>query len=125
MRGAGTKSLLLLFVSNGSVAACIARERSSVYPMKQSTESLFFLVFLLHLQVTTIDGTVIHVTGTHTGFYVNGTRKENFDPTPAANNPCHSHELITCLLHASPSFAKVRLVVHCTHQPLSAARRRS
>lgn len=59
------------------------------------------------VQVTALDGTVLHVTGTQTGFYVNGTRKENFDPTPAANNSCHSHELATCLLNASPSFAKV------------------
>lgn len=60
-------------------------------------------------QVTALDGTAIHVTCTQGGFYVNGTRRDNFDPKPAANNPCHSHELATCLLACSPSFAKVSI----------------
>lgn len=54
-----------------------------------------------------MDGTVIHVTCTQGGFYVNGSGRGTFDPKPIAGNPCHSHELAVCLLARNPSFAKV------------------
>ncbi|CAN0439363.1 unnamed protein product, partial [Laminaria digitata] len=60
-----------------------------------------------HTQVIALDGTAIHVTCTQGGFYVNGTRKGSFDPSPASGNACHSHELAATLLATSPSFAKV------------------
>eukprot|EP00904_Undaria_pinnatifida_P008674 jgi/Undpi1/4937/HiC_scaffold_19.g08289.m1 len=48
-------------------------------------------------------GDLIYLEG---GFYVNGTRKGIFDPSPAPSNACHSHELAVTLLASSPSFAK-------------------
>lgn len=62
------------------------------------------------LQVIALDGTVIHVTCTQKGFYVNGSGRGTFDPRPIAGNACHSHELAVCLLARNQSFAKVRNV---------------
>lgn len=61
----------------------------------------------LRKQVVALDGTIIHVTCTQGGFYVNGSMRGNFDPKPIAGNPCYSHELAVCLLSRNPSFAKV------------------
>ncbi len=60
---------------------------------------------LLYLEVRTLDDTVLHVTATPGGFYVNKTHGDKFDPTPAAH--AHfAHELITMLGSAWPSFKK-------------------
>ncbi|CAM9717363.1 unnamed protein product, partial [Ectocarpus sp. 8 AP-2014] len=61
---------------------------------------------LMYLEVVALDGTVINITCTQGGFYVNGTSRGNFDPRPISGNPCHSHELAVCLLARNPSFAK-------------------
>jgi hypothetical protein len=55
---------------------------------------------LLYVEVVTPDDGTLHLTCVQSGFYVNGTRHSNFDPTPAAV-PHHSHELLTCLISAS------------------------
>ena len=50
----------------------------------------------------------IHITAVPTGFYVNRSWTKNgshhFDPSPAPEKPCFSHELLDCLLQCSNSF---------------------
>ncbi|KAG5189837.1 clustered mitochondria-domain-containing protein [Tribonema minus] len=58
---------------------------------------------LVYLEVVTLDDATLHVTATPAGFYVNNTRHATFDPAPAAV-PHFSHDLLTCLISASPSF---------------------
>ncbi|CAM9103094.1 unnamed protein product [Phaeothamnion confervicola] len=60
---------------------------------------------LFYLEVRTLDDGVLHVTATPAGFYINAINNGNFDPAPAPV-PCFSHELVTCLLTAAPSFRK-------------------
>lgn len=84
----------------------ICQQFGRVNPNRVS-ELLCLRVGVMELQITALDGSIIHITCTQGGFYVNGTRRDNFDPTPAANNPCHSHELCSTLLASNPSFAKV------------------
>lgn len=58
---------------------------------------------LMYLEVHTVDDGVLHVTCTRSGFYINNTSHNGFDPRPATN-PHFSHELLYTLLSASPSF---------------------
>ena len=64
---------------------------------------------LCYLEVTPPDypdQPILNITAVPTGFYVNRSTIVNgvhkFDPSPAAK-PCFSHELLDCLLQASPS----------------------
>lgn len=82
---------------------CLCRKKYQTLIGNGCNSSCDFVLF----QVVALDGTVIHVTCTQGGFYVNASGRGNFDPKPIAGNPCHSHELAVCLLSRNPSFAKV------------------
>jgi len=56
---------------------------------------------LLYAQVVTPEDGTLHLTCVSSGFYVNRTTEGRFDPSPAAT-PHLSHELLYCLLSASP-----------------------
>ena len=59
---------------------------------------------LAYLEVTPPgESEPIHITAIPTGFYLNRSKSNKFDPSPAAN-PCFSHELLDCLCQASESF---------------------
>lgn len=60
---------------------------------------------LFYLQVTTLEGFVFHVTATPSGFFVNSTRGDRFNPAPS-HHPCHAHSLVELLSQASSDFSR-------------------
>lgn len=58
---------------------------------------------LLYLDIETLEGETFYITCTITGFYVNKSRKDCFDPTPSAR-PCHSPHLLGLLKQLSVQF---------------------
>lgn len=58
---------------------------------------------LLYLDIETLEGETFYVTSNVTGFYVNKSRKDCFDPTPSAR-PCHSPHLLGLLKQLSVQF---------------------
>lgn len=58
---------------------------------------------LLYLDIETLEGETFYVTCTVTGFYVNKSRKDCFDPTPSSR-PCHSPHLLGLLKQLSVQF---------------------
>ena len=75
----------------------------------------------------------IYVTAIPSGFHRNKSTATNFDPTPLLEAPCHAHELLDCLLQASPTFTRLwnttletaqeRLRLTLTDSPLQALHR--
>ena len=60
---------------------------------------------LLYLQVTTNEGEQYYITSAVTGFYVNKSTNNKFDPTPRSSPKAFAaHSLITLLEQVSPSF---------------------
>ncbi|KAK5173839.1 Intracellular distribution of mitochondria [Saxophila tyrrhenica] len=60
---------------------------------------------LLYLQVTTNEGEQYYITSAVTGFYVNKSTNNKFDPTPRSSPKAFSaHSLISLLEQVSPSF---------------------
>ena len=51
---------------------------------------------LFYLQVTTLEGNVVHISATPSGFYVNKTSEGKFDPSPA-DQPCKGYTLVDTL----------------------------
>jgi protein TIF31 len=64
---------------------------------------------IAYLEVSLPDASIVHITGTPMGFFVNKSSTTGgnytFDPTPASK-PCFSHELLDCLLQYSESLAE-------------------
>lgn len=62
---------------------------------------------LLYIQVTTLEGESVHITSHVSGFYVNNSSSQRFDPTPKTKPKVQqAHSLITLLGMISPSFDK-------------------
>jgi protein TIF31 len=60
---------------------------------------------LCYFEVRTASNSVIHITATAAGFYVNNCTLNHFDPSPAPADKAHfSHELLYTLAGASASF---------------------
>jgi Mitochondrial function, CLU-N-term len=64
---------------------------------------------LAYLEVTMMsdedeEEPTIFITACTTGFYVNKSTRNSFDPAPLPDHPCFSHELLDCLLLKSPKF---------------------
>ncbi|KAF9971512.1 Intracellular distribution of mitochondria [Actinomortierella ambigua] len=61
---------------------------------------------LLYLIVTTLEGETVHITSSVTGFHVNKSTSNHFDPHPRTDNKAASHHsLIVLLEKISPMFA--------------------
>eukprot|EP00605_Chrysophyceae_sp_TOSAG23-4_P002407 GSChrysophyteH1.ASY1.ANO1.2665.1 assembled CDS len=60
---------------------------------------------LLYLEVVTTNEGVMQVTCTADGFFINRSSRSSFDSRPASTNPSFHHELLFCLLGASPSLS--------------------
>ncbi len=58
---------------------------------------------LLYLDVYTLEGTILYVTCSEKGFFVNSSTSTNFDHNPSAY-PCYSYTLVGLLSQASPLF---------------------
>ncbi|KAF9204606.1 Intracellular distribution of mitochondria [Haplosporangium sp. Z 27] len=61
---------------------------------------------LMYLIVTTLEGETVQITSTATGFHVNKSTSNHFDPTPRQDSKAASdHSLIVLLEKVSPMFA--------------------
>jgi len=60
---------------------------------------------LLYIQVATLEGETVHITSHVSGFYVNKSSSNKFDPTPKSA-ALSAHSLVTLLGMISPSFEK-------------------
>jgi protein TIF31 len=60
---------------------------------------------LFYIEVILDDNFIVHVTATASGFYINRTHRERFNPLPA-QAPCHSFSLVAMLSTVSPKFRK-------------------
>jgi protein TIF31 len=62
---------------------------------------------LLYIQATTLEHEQVHITSHVSGFYINRSSSNKFDPTPKTQPKAHSaHSLITLLGMISPMFDK-------------------
>lgn len=62
---------------------------------------------LLYLQVNTLEGESVHITSHVSGFYVNNSTSQKFDPSPKTKpKVLQAHSLITLLGLVSPAFEK-------------------
>lgn len=62
---------------------------------------------LIYIQVTTLENEVVHITSHVSGFWVNKSSSQKFDPTPrTVPKTLQAHSLITLLSMLSPSFEK-------------------
>ncbi|TGZ79189.1 hypothetical protein EX30DRAFT_119932 [Ascodesmis nigricans] len=62
---------------------------------------------LLYLQVTTLEGESVHITSHVSGFYVNNSSSQRFDPSPKTKPKIQqAHSLLNLLGLISPSFDK-------------------
>jgi hypothetical protein len=58
---------------------------------------------ILYLDVYTLEGTILYITCSEKGFFVNNSTSTNFESNPSAY-PCYSYTLIGVLSQASPLF---------------------
>ncbi|KAF9948959.1 Intracellular distribution of mitochondria [Mortierella alpina] len=75
---------------------------------------------LMYLIVTTLEGETVQITSTATGFHVNKSTSNHFDPTPRQDSKAASeHSLIVLLEKVSPMFAanfkKLQEFITCRH----------
>lgn len=61
---------------------------------------------LIYLDVVTMEGTNLCITGCTTGFFVSNSTLDKFDPTPRSSPNTHSHNLPGCISICSPLFSK-------------------
>ncbi|KAJ3158693.1 Intracellular distribution of mitochondria [Geranomyces michiganensis] len=62
---------------------------------------------LLYLRVVTLEGATFHLTCSVSGFFINASTDDVFDPEPRAGGKAyHEHNIAFCLSKASPLFAK-------------------
>ncbi|KAI8919918.1 clustered mitochondria-domain-containing protein [Powellomyces hirtus] len=61
---------------------------------------------LMYLRAVTLEAEVLHVTCCVSGFFVNSSTDEEFDPEPRAGKSWHEHNFAVTLSKASPLFAK-------------------
>src|SRR5690606_19430301 len=61
---------------------------------------------LLYLQVATLENETFHITSHVSGFYVNKSTSQKFDPTPDPKKSFHQHSLLNLLKEISPLFVK-------------------
>ncbi|KAJ3169954.1 Intracellular distribution of mitochondria [Geranomyces variabilis] len=62
---------------------------------------------LLYLRMVTLEGTTFHLTCSVSGFFINSSTDEVFEPEPRAGGKAyHEHNIAFCLSKASPLFAK-------------------
>lgn len=59
---------------------------------------------LLYIQVTTLEGNVLHITASVTGFYLNSSTRDKFNPAPSTTD-YRSHTLVDLLKAASHRFS--------------------
>ena len=60
---------------------------------------------LFYLTVKTLEGSAVHITAIPSGFYVNKTTEEAFDPSPAEIS-CKGYTLVDTLKQVSSLFNK-------------------